>query len=305
MEVFKFWDLRSNRRSLSNASLASGESVLDLDPDTVEIPDSGDEGGDLSSIMAVKPKVEDDPYLHPDTYDLLETQVLAEQLKDSVQSTMEALDAAMGMESDDEGIPLEPPLAHDVVGHESGIPVQGDSEEPNKPDVSPQVESKGFKEIGKPSTVQEIEDRIKYLKYHGLVLVYILLFSFPAVHLTFNPIGILWMLAFCINLLFNFFLHVFHWNLRISLLLCPSQRQLLVIQKSSPATDSLETMPFNASQAVRDEQEEEVPIPAPVAPQRLKRSLGDELLAVSGNGFFIEWSKYHVQVYFRTKTSLI
>ena len=177
MEVFKFWDLCTNRRSLSNASLASGESVLDLDLETVEIPDSGDEGGDLSSFMAVKPKVEDDPYLHPDTYDLLETQVLAEQLKDSVQSTMQALDAAMGMESDDEMAPLEPPLANDVVGHESGIPGQGDLEEPNKPVVSQQVETKevetkGFKELGKPSTVQEIEDRIEYLKYHGLVLVY-------------------------------------------------------------------------------------------------------------------------------------
>ena len=164
MEVFKFWDLRT-RRSLSNASLASNEPVLDLDPELVEIPDSGDEGGDLSAIMAVKPKVEDDPYLHPDTYDILETQVLAEQLKDSVQSTMEALDAAMGMESDDEGPPLEPL-------HESDIPGQGGSEEPKQVDVSPQVESKGFKELGKPATVQEIEDRINYLKYHGLVFVH-------------------------------------------------------------------------------------------------------------------------------------
>ena len=36
------------------------------------------------------------PYLHPDTYDLLETQVLAEQLKDSVQSTMQALGCSYG-----------------------------------------------------------------------------------------------------------------------------------------------------------------------------------------------------------------
>lgn len=60
-----------------------------------------------------------------------------------------------------------------------------------------------------------------------------------------------------------------------------------MIRKSSPATDSLETMPFNASQAVRDELEEQNP--ASETPQlSLKRSLGNEFLSVSGKGVEIE-----------------
>ena len=58
-----------------------------------------------------------------------------------------------------------------------------------------------------------------------------------------------------------------------------------MIRKSSPATDSLETMQFNASQAFRDELEEQVLNPASETPQlSLKRSLGNEFLSVSGKG---------------------
>ena len=59
-----------------------------------------------------------------------------------------------------------------------------------------------------------------------------------------------------------------------------------MVRKSSPATDSMETLPFNASQAVLEEQQNEVLVPASETPQPLNRSLGKDFESVSGKGFF-------------------
>lgn len=136
------------------------------------IQDSGDEGGDLSEIMLVK--IKDDPYDFTDAADL------TTELREYTESTMEVLQAALGDISEDEE--MEPPLPsceayplaekveekQDVPGHS---PFKSASEAvevktlPTDSETYPSKSLTSFQKTSDPLSIQEVEDRLKYLKY--------------------------------------------------------------------------------------------------------------------------------------------
>ena len=144
--------------------------ATESEPITVE--DSGDEGGDLSEIMLVK--IKDDPYDFTDAADL------TTELREYTESTMEVLQAALGDISEDEE--MEPPLPsceayplaekveekQDVPGHS---PFKSASEAvevkslPTDSETYPSKSLTSFQKTSDPLSIQEVEDRLKYLKY--------------------------------------------------------------------------------------------------------------------------------------------
>lgn len=148
--------------------------------------DSGDEGVDLSDITHVK--VKEDPYDFTDAADL------TMELREYTVSAMEVLQAAMGEDSGDED--MEPPLPSCEA-----IPVAEKVEEkldvvevpehsPDKtvlevvetlPKVDETHPSKSFTSFQKsadPLSMQEVEERLKYLKYFARKKQRFVLFCF-------------------------------------------------------------------------------------------------------------------------------
>ena len=137
----------------------------------IAVEDSGDEGGDLSEIMNVK--IKEDPYDFTDAADL------STELREYTMSTMEVLQAAMGDESGDEE--MEPPLVSregDPLAEKvEDVVVEVPDHSPHKsasevvetlPKVSETSHSKSFtsfQKLADPLSIQEVEDRLKYLKY--------------------------------------------------------------------------------------------------------------------------------------------